>query len=79
VYLFCFSVSRSRTWITLALNDEQAVQALVFAQSLRRVLTTWRLVVLTNNSISKSSRYKINSHNYFVHSCLFLDGTYIFL
>ena len=42
------------SWVTLAVNDTRAWQALVLAKSLKRTLTTRKLTVLITDEVSHS-------------------------
>jgi hypothetical protein len=44
-------------WITTALNDDEALRALVLAESLKRSATTRKLVVIFGTTVSKLRRY----------------------
>jgi len=47
-----------KTWVTLALDEDQAVQALVLGQTFRNLQSRWKTVVLTKGSFTGQLRFK---------------------
>jgi hypothetical protein len=44
-------------WVTTALDDDQALRALMLAESLKRSATTRQLVVIFGTTVSKTRLY----------------------
>lgn len=55
-YIFVFLFA-DQAWVTLATNDSYSLGALVLAQSLRRVGTSRKLVVMITPGVTPAMRY----------------------
>lgn len=63
----------SEAFVTLATNDGYALGALVLAQSLRKVGTERRLVVLTTKTLSELLRFIHSSSEFIQYTFDFLS------